>query len=169
MHTPAHTGPQTETRLPGREGLLRISATGSMNLHVERRQMLQSPYNAHSSFPLHSHLLTFYRILTPYSLHPFLFPSPLTNTMPCTYSPLPSQPSFDLSTSFSLYAIPVFLPVLFFPLSLALFLVFSSSSHHAERLLALSPAATSSEFACCSSRLFLRGDTCVCSPPYCFI
>lgn len=144
-----------------------------MNFHVERRQMLQSPYNAHSSFPLHSHLLTFYRILTQYSLHPFLFPSPfqllLMNTMPCTYSTLPFQPSFDLSTSFSLYAIPLFLPVLFFPLSLALFLAFSSSSHHAGRLLALSPGATSSEFACCSSRLFLRGDTCVCSPPHCFI
>lgn len=161
-------------RLPGREVLLCVSqeATGWINIHVEQQQMPQSPSNARSSLPLHSHPLTSYHLhtslrLTSLSLTLSFLPPLMMST------PHLLHPSFSISLSLIhlpfLYSLPMLSPVLLFSPSPALVLFFSLPSHHAGRLLAQGPAAYPPYSPAISPVYFSGGEFCVCSPPYCVI
>lgn len=105
-----------EWELVGRIALLCVSATGSINFHVEHQQMLQSPSNAHSSSPLYSHLLTLYHLLP-------IAHIPLSCSLPSAslnedYPPYLLYPTHSVFLSLNhllfLYSVRMLSPVLFF-------------------------------------------------------
>lgn len=128
------------------------------------------------STPTPSLLLSFYPSLRSSARVP-----PHTRPLSVVYIPLSFSISFNEHHPPSLTALPFPCspPAIYPPLRpLPVFLSFRDTfSRSLASLLivprmpasSIRPAAVSSEFARCSSRLFLWRDTCVCPPPYCSI